>query len=169
MKRNDIIEEMYTSEKIMKYAKSLSPTDWEELISSLIMELYKMKFSKLKIAKENGFIEYTCFVIMKRLKWGSNPKNTVFQKNVDNIEIELIYDIIQEEDDNEMEYDNNKRYDEYRYLISTLHWYDKTLWDMYYKEGLKLREIEELTQIKLKTVHANLTKTKTLLKQKLKK
>lgn len=169
MNRHDIIEEMYKSESIIKYAKTLEPNEWEELISSLIMELYKMKISKLKAAKANGFIEYTCFVIMKRLKWGSNPKNTIFQKGVDNVDVELITDTISDEEFIDEELKNDKRYNNYRQIISTLHWYDKTLWDMYYIEGLKLREIEDLTQIKLKTIHANLTKTKKLLKQKLTK
>lgn len=168
MKRHDIITEIYNSDKINSYAKSICPNDWDELISSLVMELYKMKFNKLKMAKQNGYIEYTCFVIMKRLKWGSNPKNTIFQKQY-TIDIDEIINHPTEEFDFEIEDDSNIKYQEYRDIITSLHWYDKTLWDMYYKDGLKLREIEELTNIKLKTVHANLTKTKQLLKEKLTK
>lgn len=168
MTRNQIIEQVYTNQSIINYAKSICPDDYEELKSSLIMELYKMNLNKLKIAANNKFIEYLCFTIMKRIMWGSYPKTTIFNKK-QTVDIAEVAEQTTEEFDFEAENENNNKYNQYRNIINQLHWYDKTLWDLYYTEGHKLREIEQMTGIKLKTIHANITKTKNHIKQQIKK
>ena len=165
MNKNDIVTEVYYNQNIKKYCRCLT-NDWEELISNLIIQLMNMNETKLFKAYNDKYLEYICMTICKRIFYGTVPGTGMFYRKdrTNNIIISdyVVEDIVEEED---TYYEGLDRIEE---ILTTLHWYDKILFNYYYKDGYKLREIEDLTSINLKSIHANIKKTKEYIKKKLK-
>jgi DNA-directed RNA polymerase specialized sigma24 family protein len=86
----------------------------------------------------------------------------MFYKRV--ITIELKNDII---DDDSI--DNSISLDEFNLIIDNQHWYDKKLFNLYYKDNLKLREISELTGINIKSINNSIVKTRKDIKKQIQK
>lgn len=171
---------MYLNRNLVKYCKTFTK-EWEELRSQLLMQLFNMKYEKLLLAYNNNYIEYMCFTICKRIVYGNVPGTGEFYNNkevpfsqvfeqstdedfdkiglLDNITIKE--DLIRKSDGSEV-------LDKIDEILNELHWYDKILFEYYFKEGYNLREISELTSINLKSIHANIKKTKEYIKNKLK-
>lgn len=167
MTKNDIIEYVYKSENVNRFCNSLYPADFNELKSNVIMVMYKMKYSDLLNAYENKYIEYTAMSIASRIKNG-NVKGDVFYKfkkikteqldyNLET-EYESIDEIVEKLEEDEVKY--NKIQD----ILRTIHPCDKLLFNFYYKDGLNLREISELTGVNISSIAYYIKKTKKKIK-----
>lgn len=177
--KNKIILDIYNSNVIQNYCRTLSPTDFEELKSELIIQLYKMSEDKLINHFENNCLTYICFTIIKRIKYGTISDTGVFYKKLD-----LMSDIPTSGDFSGDGWENTmnsfegtieakqEQEDLFANLessIQSLHWYHKTLFDMYYTEDMTLKMISEKTGINIKSIHYSLKVTRQQLKKILKK
>jgi len=174
-KRNIIITFIYTNKDIEKYCKTLSK-DWEELRSELILQLYKMKEQTLNRAYDKKYLIYVSMTICKRLKYGTIGDSSLYKNdkyiNIDDSPVEM-----KEQDDFTEIYEEelrkhfelNTKVEQIYKELSTLHWYNAAIFNYYYKDDMKLREISELTGINIKSISNNLCKTRTLIKNKLTK
>jgi len=160
--KNEILEYVLKNRNIEAYIKTLT-FDWEELRSDLIFQLIKIEENKLLSVWNGNYIEYFCFTICKRIKFGNIKDSEFFYKKLNIDELTYKHDI----GDLENTIDTNEL-TKVEEEINRLHWYDKTLFQMYYKSGYKYREISELTGINLKSVAHNIGKTKKFLKNKFK-
>lgn len=163
MTKEEIVIEIYNSEVITSYCKTLSWYDYEELQSELVAQLLKMNEQKLQLAEQRGFLHYLCFKIVKRIVWGNVTESGIFRGSNKSIIVEV---------DNlapintEPEIDVDKIgliFEE----LEKQHWYSKTLFKMYYQEGLTLRQISERTGINQKSIHYAIKKTREKIKKKL--
>ena len=162
MNKNEILEYVLKNKNIEAYIKSLT-FDYQELKSDLIYQLLKIEETKLIGVWNGDYIEYFCFTICKRIKFG-NIKDSEFFYKKQNID-ELTY---KEDRQDDVEYNSSENLIKVEEEINRLHWYDKTLFIMYYKQGYNYREISELTGINIKSVFHNINKTKDFLKNKFK-
>lgn len=162
MNKEGLLVYILKNKSIEAYIKSLT-YDYNELKSDLIFQILKIDETKLLTIWNGKYFDYFCFTICKRIKFG-NIKDSEFFYKKQNMD-ELTY---QEEADTDVIIEN----DDYIVLeeeINKLHWYDKTLFQMYYKQEYNYREISELTGINLKSVFHNINKTKNYLKNKIKR
>lgn len=159
MNKNEIVEYVLYNKNIEAYLKSIT-FDYEELRSDLIFQLLKVKEDKLEEIYNNNYIEYFCFKISKRIKFGNIIDSEFFYKKMNTDELTYKYDVGFEEED------NNNTLILINEEVNRLHWYDKTLFQMYYTDGYNYREISEKTGINLKSIAHNIKKTKKLLKNK---
>lgn len=162
MSRDEIIEKAYFSSDISRYCRSLTK-EWEELKSQMMMQLMKMKESKLLEAHSNGYLEYLCFTICKRIIYGNISGTGIFYKSSRSVSMDesLVPEIA--------DFDAaDDRLDLIESILSTKHWYDKTLFNYHYKDGYKLREISEMTGINMKSIAYTIDKTRKEIKKKIK-
>jgi len=161
MNRDKIIEDIYFSSSIISYCKTMS-RDWEELKSQLIIQLLKMKEEKLMNAYNKNYMEYMCFVICKRIVYGRVKGSGTFymKKKNESLEEGWGWDII---DDN---YNENFYLDDIESEVNKEHWYDKILFNEYYKEGYNYREISEKYGINIKSISYTINKTKKKIKKR---
>lgn len=164
MQKNDIIVLMLKSKHIELYCKAIYGrkkmwSDWEELRSEMIMQLYKMKDEKLFEAYNCGYLEYVCLTICKRISIGTISDTGIFSDKA-RFE-ELTFDL-----EDKMSADFSEKIEDMIGQIKNLHWYDRTLME-YALEGWKLREISEHTGINLKSVHYTIKKSKNKIKKNL--
>lgn len=162
MTKDEVLEYVLKNKNIDLYIRTIT-TDTNELKSDLLFQLFKMSEEKLLLIYFNGYIEYMCFKICKRIKYGSIKDSDFFYKkqNIDEIRYDTDVDIVEEEL-------NHRLYDELLIEVNKLHWYDKAIFQLYYKDGYNYREISELTGINIKSVAHNINKTKKFLKNKFK-
>jgi DNA-directed RNA polymerase specialized sigma24 family protein len=66
------------------------------------------------------------------------------------------------------DYNSNKKIDRINDIVNSCHWYNKTLFNLFYKDGYKLREISAMTGINLKSVSYTIKKTREEIKKQLK-
>lgn len=161
--KNQILEYVLKNKNIEGYIKCLT-TDYEELRSDLIFQLLKIEETKLVGIWTGNYIEYFCFTICKRIKWGNMKDSELFYKKLNIDEFNYKND----KSDEEPDVFNSTNLVVIEEAVDRLHWYDKTLFKMYYKEGYNYREISELTGINLKSVAHNINKTRSFLKNKFK-
>jgi hypothetical protein len=162
MNKNEILEYVLKNKNIEAYIKSLT-FDYQELKSDLIYQLIKIEETKLVGVWNGNYIEYFCFTICKRIKFGNIKDSEFFYKKL-NID-ELTY---KEDREDVVDYNTSDNLVKVEEEVNRLHWYDKTLFTMYYKQGYNYREISELTGINIKSVAHNISKTKNQLKNKFK-
>lgn len=167
---NDIIEEVFMSEIINKFCHNLiskskyNYSDIDELKSELVMQLYKTDLKKLQDWKDRNVLEYCCITILKRILMGTNvSKESIFYFG--NKEYTTPNENINIAD--QKDYNNHQRMEEIDDIVERLHWYDKTLFRLFYKQGYNLREISELTDINLKSVHYSISKTRKKIKDEI--
>ena len=164
--KNRIILDIYNSNVIQNYCRTLSPNDFEELKSELIIQLYKMSDDKLINHFQNNCLTYICFTIIKRIKYGTISDTGIFHKRIDDFSLhnEGFEDKIVDEDEN-----YEQIYIDLESEIKNLHWYQGTLFRLYYVDELTLKQISEQTGINIKSVHYSIKTTRNLLKKKLQK
>ena len=163
MTKDELLVFCYQNKNIIAYCKSICRSDWQELKSQLIIQLIKMPDHKLQTAYQKKYLEYLCLVICKRIVAGRVKDSGDFYLTKNNLSLEEGYglDIAEEtlEDSDKLQ----KVEDE----IQKLHWYSKTLFNMHYRDGYKLREIADITGINLKSISYTINKTKKEIKNKL--
>lgn len=159
--RNEIYQYVYFNEKIINYCKSISK-NWEELKSELLIQLTKMNYNKLVNAYNNGYIEYLCFMICKRIKLGTIAKTGIFRQSEF---VKLNNNILYENNNDEFSID----IDDFNKIINTLNWYDKALFDLFYIKKMTLKEISEKVGINPKTIYSSISKSKLYIKNEIKK
>jgi DNA-directed RNA polymerase specialized sigma24 family protein len=117
------------------------------------------------MAYQKNYLEYLCLTICKRILAGRVKDSGDFYLKKGNLQLEegWGYDMIEETGDV-----MNTKLEQIENIVNKLHWYDKTLFNLHYKDGYKLREISELTGINLKSVSYTINKTKKMLKTKFK-
>ena len=163
MNKDEIIVEMYQSDIILRYCKAITP-EYDELKSQLIIQLIQMPDSKLFTAKQKGYLEYMCFVICKRIVAGRVKGSGMFYMAKNHLSLEEGYGV-----DVSVEEERNDYLEKIENITNNTHWYSKTLFNLHYKDGYKLREISEMTGINLKSVAYDIRKTREHIKQELKK
>jgi len=164
MRKDEIIVLMLKSKHIELYCRAIYGRkkmwcDWEELRSEMIMQLYKMKDERLFDAYNCGYLEYVCLTICKRIALGTISDTGIFNQKVkfDELKGDFI-------DDNTP--NHSEKIEDMLGEIRNLHWYDRALME-YTLEGMKLREISDLTGINLKSVHYTVKKSKNKIKKNL--
>jgi DNA-directed RNA polymerase specialized sigma subunit len=163
MTKEEILEYILKNREIKLYINSLT-IDGNEMLSDLIYQLYKMSDEKLIYIFENGYLEYTCFKIIKRIKYGTIRDSDFFYKKNDTF---ITSDFTNYKSD-DVSIERYKLYDLLIEEVNKLHWYDKAIFQLYYKDGYNYREISEKTGINIKSVAHNINKTKKFLKNKFK-
>jgi hypothetical protein len=161
--KEKIILYIFNKKDIDKYCRAISPNDWEELKSELIVQLYKMDEEKLLEAYNNKFLEYKCFTMIKNISNGNVIETGIFR--TDKLNYGYIPDdvIIEEELVLDFEHLHKLVIEE----VGSKHWYDKTLFLEFYVNKLKLREISEKYGINLKTIQHTISKLKKKIKKRL--
>lgn len=162
MTKDDLIRDIYLNDKIIKYCKTICPTDWEELHSELVIQLYKISFEKLFLAKQGNFLEYMSFTICKRILYGNISGSGIFYKK--RHMVELMGEIISDSDSN----DDLQKIESIFEIVEGAHWYQKILFKEYYQNGLKLREISNKYSINVKSIHYTIKKFREQIIKKLK-
>ena len=147
MTKDEIIKWAYHNQNIKEYCKTIYPNDWEELLSELIIQLYKINYEKLLIAYQQNFLEYTCFTISKRIVYGNISGTGIFYKRKNTTE--LTGEVESKNDIN----DDNEKIEMIYEIVESTHWYSKILFKEYYQQGLKLREISDKYGINPKSIH----------------
>lgn len=159
MNKEAVIIEVYDNKNVIKYCKAITK-EWEELKSQLILQLLKMSDKKLKHAVDNNYLEYLCFTICKRIVSGNISDSGIFYKK--HLFNDELYDVVDEVDT------TYNLVDEVDEILNNLHWYNKSLFNFYYKDGYNYREISEMTGINIKSVFHTIKLTKDLIKNKIK-
>lgn len=163
MTKDEIIISVYGNKKIIAYCKTISPSDWEELKSQLVIQLIKMKEPKLLRAQQSNYLEYLCFTICKRILYGNVKDSGMFYLNKKHLSLEEGYGA-----DVTVENESNDYLDKIDEILNSIHWYQKILFNYHYKQGYKLREIADMTGINLKSISYTINKTRNEIKNKLK-
>jgi hypothetical protein len=164
--KDRIIIKIYESKAIESYCRTLH-NDYEELKSQLIYQLIKMPEVKMVTAETNGYLEYLCFTICKRILYGNVKDSGIFYLNKKHLSLEegYGYNIIDDSTDD----DNTLRnLDIVNEIVNNQHWYSKILFNYHYKDGYKLREIAEMTGINIKSVAYTIRKTRDEIKKQIK-
>jgi len=157
---------MFNNKSIDAYCRTLDSNNFEELKSELIMQLYKMDITKIITYDANNCLTYICFTIIKRIKFGTIADTGFFYKNEKFDELTSTnIPVVESTDWQEIE--NNL--DSIKAEIASKHWYDRTLFEMYYYQEMTLKEISLQTGINLKSVHYCIKKTRMSIKKKLNK
>jgi len=163
MSKDAIIEWVYANKKIKRYIASICPSDKEELLSELVIQLYKMDLTKLVLAYNTKYLEYLCFTIAKRISYGTVSGTGIFYKKTKTSEIsEKEMEVKEDFDD----YDEEKL-NRLKEILEKKHWYSKTLFKLYYIEGYNLREISEKYGINLKSIYYTIDKLKKEIKKEI--
>lgn len=170
----EIYVSIYNNKKIELYCRSLV-YNWKDLRTELIIQVLKMKPEKLKLAIDGDYLEYLCFVICKRIYFGRVKDSGIFQKTKSVETVEWNNSNIGGLYDDDSEYliyetfdDDSISLEQFNDIMNSIHWYDKKLFDYYYKDNMKLREISELTGINVKSIHYSISKTRREIKKQIK-
>jgi hypothetical protein len=162
MNKDQIIVDMYQSDIILRYCRAITP-EYDELKSQLVIQLINMADHKLFAAKQNGYLEYLCFVICKRIVAGRVKGSGMFYLNKNHLSLQEGYGAdVTTEDVEESDY-----IDQIEQIVNSVHWYDRTLFNYHYRSGYKLREIAEMTGINLKSIAYTIKKTRDKIKKEL--
>jgi len=163
--KDRIVIKIYESKVIEAYCRTLH-NDYEELKSQLIYQLIKMPEAKMVTAETNGYLEYLCFTICKRIIYGNVKDSGIFYLNKKHLSLEegFSYNIIDDIDDDM----TTKKLDIVNEIVNGQHWYNKTLFNYHYYDGYKLREIAEMTGINIKSVAYTIRKTRDEIKKQIK-
>lgn len=163
--KDRIVIKIYESKVIEAYCRTLH-NDYEELKSQLIYQLIKMPEAKMVTAETNGYLEYLCFTICKRIIYGNVKDSGIFYLNKKHLSLEegFGYNIIDDVDDDM----TTKKLDIVNEILNNTHWYQKILFNYHYKDGYKLREIAEMTGINIKSVAYTIRKTRDEIKKQIK-
>jgi|GWRWMinimDraft_5_1066013.scaffolds.fasta_scaffold14871_2 hypothetical protein len=164
MTKNEIIVSMYESDIILRYCRTIHP-EYDELKSQLIIQLIQMPDHKLITAEEKGYLEYLCFVICKRIAAGRVKGSGMFYLAKNHLSIQEGFGLDKAEEAEE-NVDNDK-IDRITNIINSTHWYNKTLFNYFYVDGYKLREIAAMTGINIKSIAYTIKKTREEIKRKL--
>lgn len=165
--RDKIILYVYSQQTIDNYCKTICFENYEDLKSELIIQLYKMDEEKLYNYYIKNCLIYVCFTIIKRIKYGTIIDTGLFYKNdYSDLEIQHLNGSIEETFEEDF-IDYELLYDKLKNEVKNLHWYNKTLFEMYYFEKLTLKQISEKTGINLKSIHYTIKITRKKLKKKL--
>ena len=157
---------MYQSDIIIRYCRTITP-EYDELKSQLIIQLIQMPESKLITAEQNNYLEYLCFTICKRILAGRVKGSGMFYLAKNHLSIQEGWGI--DKADESIDDDTIKKVDDINDIVNNLHWYSKTLFNLHYKDGYKLREIAEMTGINLKSIAYDIKKTRNEIKKQLNK
>jgi hypothetical protein len=162
MTKDKIIEDIYFNKSIIAYCKTMSG-EWEELKSQLIIQLINMKEDKLMNAYDKKYMEYMCFVICKRIVYGRVKGSGMFYmaNRTSSLDEGYGWDIIDET------YVTNPYLDMIEAEVNKEHWYDKILFNEYYKDGYNYREISEKYGINIKSIAYTINKTKKQIKKRI--
>ena len=164
MTKNEIIVSMYGSDIILRYCRTIHP-EYDELKSQLIIQLIQMPEHKLITAEEKGYLEYLCFVICKRIAAGRVKGSGMFYLAKNHLSIQEGYGLDKAEEPEESV--DSDKIDRITNLINNTHWYNKTLFNYFYIDGYKLREISAMTGINIKSIAYTIKKTREEIKRKL--
>ena len=166
MTKDEIIVEMYQSDVILRYCRTIT-NEYDELKSQLIIQLMNMPDHKLLTAKQKGYLEYMCFVICKRIVAGRVKGSGMFYMAKNHLSIQEGWGVDMADENSEEE--TLRKIDDINDIVNNCHWYNKILFNFHYIDGYKLREISEMTGINLKSVAYTIKKTREEIKIKLKK
>jgi hypothetical protein len=168
--KDRIIIKIYGSRVVESYCRTLH-NDYDELKSQLIYQLIKMPEAKMVTAEDKGYLEYMCFVICKRIVGGRVKDSGIFNifkgGSRNNLSIEEGWGFDKEDEVGDDDY-SNKKIDRVKEIVDEMHWYSKTLFNYFYNDGYKLREIAEMTGINIKSVAYDIKKTREYIKKKIK-
>ena len=148
---------IYKSDNVRKYCKTIFPNDFEELLSNIIIQLYKMNENKLKEAFDKGYIEYLSMKIAKRIISGRIKNTGYFYQPKNDLTLEEGYGLDIED---EKEFNYLDLLEEIDKIIKNTHWYDKAIFKYFHVDNLKFKEISKMTGISISSINYSLRKTR---------
>lgn len=151
MNKEQIIVSIYCNPNIENYCRTIKPDDWEELKSELIIQIFKISEATLIDANNQNFLEYLCFKIIKRITYGTIKSTGIFHKS--GIVVFGEHNFVDQSAPNHDEI-LRKIWD----MVDKEHYYAKTLFTEYYRDGLTLKEISKKYGINLKSIHYTIKK-----------
>ena len=161
--KNKEIQNIFLHPIIINYCKSVDYSNWEELRSELIIQLYKIDDDRFTHFIETSCLIYISLTIIKRIKCGTINNTGIFFHKL--YELTPLIEPLEREENKIDE----KLIDKMLESIDNLFWYNKYLFKLYYIEGKTLKQISEETGINIKSIHYNIKITKQKLQKKLKK
>ena len=171
-KKQEIMDYVYNSKTINNiFSSIIQNKDKRDLMKSdVYLMLCELDEKKLLIMYDNGKIDgFIAKIILNQ--WNSNTsdfyknwKNGGFRKSLTKDSGEFNIEL-----SNEVEAVSYSRYvNDINIIINNMHWYHKTLFELYYKEGLTYKQISDTTEIKIISVRNSIKKTIIEVKKQLK-
>jgi hypothetical protein len=170
--KEQILEYVYNSRTINSIFNGIIMNkDMRELMKSdIYLILCEMDDEKLEDMYNNGKIDG--FIAKLALnQWNSNTsdfyknwRNGGFRKSLTKDSGE--FNIEPKEDEESVPY--SKYIKDIDIILNNIHWYHKTLFELYYKEGLTYKQISDSTEIKIISVRNSIKKTTIEIKKQLK-
>lgn len=178
-KKEIIMTYVYKSESLKKYFSARVDRNYiDDVKSQLYISLLEMKEEKLFKAYDDGYLDALCIRIIKN-QYNSDEsyffkeiKNSGFRKTTEKVDSydETDYDEIVDYDDliqEDIKIEENLI--QINKILSSLHWYDKTLFDMFVVDGIKAHKISKMTNINTHSIRYSIRKTFNKIREELKK
>jgi hypothetical protein len=158
--KHKIIEEIYLNKNLDDYYKYINPINNEELKQEVIMQLYNMNDVLFNDYVDKKILIYVVMTIAKRINYGTVKNSGIFT----GVKMtELNFDI----EDLSVVDNTENMLERIKSKVNNLHWYDKTIFNLYYEDGMKLKDISKATGINIKSVHYSISKSRKKIKSEI--
>lgn len=181
--KNEIINQLYNCKELIFSCKNIMKgyyyTKWnEDLYQELFVHLCSLPDEKLFEMYRKQYIYYHCIdVLLKQTKKGKFATSYLQfeKKRINNEHEDYIIDSRIESSDyiyNDLdkekiqEYYNTKN-KEVNIILQKIHWYDRIIWEMNFKEGKSQQQIARETTISLTSIHNTIKKVQAILVKEL--
>jgi hypothetical protein len=158
--KHKIIEEIYLNKNLDDYYQYINPINNEELKQEVIMQLYNMNDNLFNDYVDKKILIYVVMTIAKRISYGTVKNSGIFSA----VKMtELNFDI----EDLSIVDNTESMLNKIKNGVDNLHWYDKTIFKLYYEDGMKLKDISEATGINIKSIHYSISKSRKKIKKEI--
>jgi len=161
-----IIEEIYTSEIFNEIINKYShPNYIDDAKQEIILILIDLGDEKLKEIKEKKYLTFFIIRIIKnQLASATSPFYTKYRKHrFDEKDLEYLIDESDDDIGEKIEFEENlEKLDTF---LDQLHWYDRTLWELKYKEDNSYNQLVEMTKIPRISLWTSITQTTNHIKK----
>ena len=149
---NDSLIYFHESETIRNMFMKIKPNHRDDF-KSFIMDNLIDKPDKLIKAYEEGWLDFYIWRIVANQYYSTT--SPWYRKHL--IKENVMIDI--PEDEPEVSIDTENVVNQVKTILNTLHWYDRTLFEMYYFDKLTYQKIQEKTGINYISVRRTVMKT----------
>jgi len=158
---NDSLIYFHESETIRNMFMKIKPNHRDDF-KSFIMDNLIDKPDKLIKAYEEGWLDFYIWRIVANQYYSTT--SPWYRKHL--IKENVMIDI--PEDEPEVSIDTENVVNQVKTILNTLHWYDRTLFEMYYFDKLTYQKIQEKTGINYISVRRTVMKTLEKIKTQIK-
>lgn len=157
---NDALIYFSESETIRNMFMKIKPNHRDDF-KSFIMDNLIDKPDKLTLAYAEGYIDYYIWRIISNQYYSTT--SPWYRKHL--IKENVMVDI--PEDEVEVSIDEEDIVNQVKNILTRIHWYDRTLFEMYYFDKLTYQKIQEKTGINYISVRRSVMKTLENIKKQL--